>query len=197
MVRTDMVQAILRRSRACEISRVAVDVAGRIANAERDGEAIGKRRSAASRRPRAGVAGDADGGARPRHLRGDRAAIRSRRGAAPAGASVLVPVARRGDGHGLALLGHHHQRARRAQARARARRASSAFTSAAAAAATRAGRPTSCCASASARLRRRALARAVGWWPRSTARRCRTASAVSARLRRHRRRQVDAWCSRA
>src|SRR6201992_645975 len=32
--------------------------------------------------------------------------------------SVLVPVVRRGHGHGLAFLGHHHQRARRAEARA-------------------------------------------------------------------------------
>ena len=42
---------------------------------------------------------------------------------APARASVLVPVARLRDGHGLAQLGDHDERARRAQARARSRRA--------------------------------------------------------------------------
>ena len=56
-----------------------------------------------------------------RDHRGDRASLRPRRVAAPAGASVLVPVVRRRDGHGLALLRHHHQRDRRAQARARRR----------------------------------------------------------------------------
>ena len=33
------------------------------------------------------------------------------------GASLLVPVVRRGDGDGLAFLRHHHQRHRRAEAR--------------------------------------------------------------------------------
>ena len=48
--------------------------------------------------------------------------VRPRRGAAAAGESVLVPVARLRDGDGLALVGDHDQRARRAQARAGAGR---------------------------------------------------------------------------
>ena len=77
-----------------------------------------------------------------RHLRGDRAGLRPRRAAAPPRPSLLVPVVRRGDGDGLALLRHHHQRHRRAEARPRRRcRRSSASMSAAAAAGIRAQTP--------------------------------------------------------
>ncbi len=48
--------------------------------------------------------------------------LRPRRVAAPSRPSLLVPVLRRRDGHGLALVGHHHQRHRRAEARADAAR---------------------------------------------------------------------------
>ena len=58
--------------------------------------------------------------ARRGHRRGDRPPLRPRRVAAAPGSSVLVPVVRRGHGHGLAFLRHHHQRDRRAQARSRA-----------------------------------------------------------------------------
>ena len=103
------------------------------------------------------------------HQPGDRPPLRPRRAAAPAGASVLVPVVRRGDGHGLALVRHHHQRHRRAQARARRRcRASSASTSAAAAASIRGRRRTSWSRSASASA--------------STARRWRSASRLVAKV---------------
>ena len=54
---------------------------------------------------------------RHRHA-GDRASLWPRRLPAAAVASVLVPVVRRRDGDGLALLRHHHQRDRRAEARA-------------------------------------------------------------------------------
>ena len=65
---------------------------------------------------------DADDPARRGDRRGDRPPLRPRRAAAPAGASVLVPVVRRGDGDGLAFVGHHHQRHRRLEARAGAAR---------------------------------------------------------------------------
>ena len=61
--------------------------------------------------------GRADDPARRGDERGDRPPLRPRRAAAPARASVLVPVLRRRDGHGLAFLRHHHQRDRRAEAR--------------------------------------------------------------------------------
>ena len=81
-----------------------------------------KRRPAAAWRPRAGLARRAHDAARRRDQPGDRAPLRARRAAAPARASVLVPVVRRRDGHGLALLRHHHERHRRAEARPRAAR---------------------------------------------------------------------------
>ena len=88
----------------------------------RDGPTRRQRRPAASRRPGAGLARPAHGAARRGDRRGDRARLWPRRVPAPAGASVLVPVVRRGDGDGLALVGDHHERARRAEARARAAR---------------------------------------------------------------------------
>ncbi len=93
------------------------------------------------------MAGDADGLPGRRYHAGDRPPLRPRRVPAPAGPSVLVPVVRRGDGHGLAFVRHHHQRDRRAQARpGAARRTNSASMSAAAAAGIRARRRTSCVA---------------------------------------------------
>src|SRR5258707_570221 len=49
--------------------------------------------------------------------RSDRPRIWPRRAPAPARASLLVPVLRRGDGNGLAFLRDHDERARRAEAR--------------------------------------------------------------------------------
>ena len=101
--------------------------------------------------------------------RGDRASLRPRRVPAPARPSLLVPVVRRRDGHGLAFLRHHHQRDRRAEARAdAAARASSASMSAAAAASIRGRRRTSWSRSASASA--------------STARRSRKASRLVAKV---------------
>ena len=143
-----------------------------------DARTIRKRRPAAAWRARAEMAGGPHDPPRRGHQPGDRPPLRPRRAVAPAGASVLVPVVRRGDGHGLAFLRHHHQRHRRAEARAdAARKASSASMSAAAAAGIRGRRRRSWSRSASAsastapRWRRPA-----GWSPRSTAPRCRTAS---------------------
>src|SRR6266404_4325529 len=48
-----------------------------------------------------------------RDYRSDRPRIWPRRATAPARASLLVPVLRRGDGDGLAFLRHHDERARR------------------------------------------------------------------------------------
>src|SRR3984893_6383242 len=82
-----------------------------------NGKTNRKRRSTPARRTCAAVAGDPDVVARRRHHSGDRPSLRPRRIPAAAIASVLVPVVRRGHGHGLAFVRHHHQRHRRPQAR--------------------------------------------------------------------------------
>ena len=94
-----------------------------------------QRRSSASRRPGPRLAGRADDAARHGDGRGDRPSLWPRRVPAPPGPSLLVPVVRRGDGDGLAFVGHHHQRrsARSSAASTRAP-ASSASRSAAGAA---------------------------------------------------------------
>ena len=84
------------------------------------GETSWLRRSAAARRAGAAVARRPHDPARRGDGRGDRPRIRPRRAVAPARPSVLVPVVRRGDGDGLALVGDHDQRHRRAEARPRA-----------------------------------------------------------------------------
>ena len=119
--------------------------------------------------------------------------IRPRRVPGAARASLLVPVLRRRDGHGLAFLGNHHLRARRAEARPRPRaRANSASMSAAAAARIRARRRTSLVAIGGqvgfdgARARRREPPRRQGRQRRGAGR----LRSLSARLHRRRRRQM-------
>src|SRR5512133_2134801 len=82
-----------------------------------------QRRSPAPRRARTALALRADGAARARARRGDRPGVRTRRAAAPPLSPVLVSVARRAHGHGLAQLRDHDERRRSAPARARAARA--------------------------------------------------------------------------
>ena len=99
---------------------------GRAVYRSRD-EAIGRRRPAAARRPRAGLAGVAHVHARHRDRRERAAPLRPAGAAVAAERSVLVSGARIRDGHGLALLRHHHLGDGRVEARpqpegARARR---------------------------------------------------------------------------
>ena len=82
-----------------------------------DGAPCRQCRPAASRWPGAEMAGRSHDQARRGDHRGDRPGVWPRRVAAPVGASLLVPVVRRGDGDGLAFLRYHHERHRRAEAR--------------------------------------------------------------------------------
>ena len=180
----------LRWTRPEQVS--ALPGPGELALRHGDGPASRKRRPAAAWRPRAAMARAAHDAARRGDQRGDRPALRPRRAAAPPRASVLVPVVRRRDGHGLALLRHHHQRHRRAEARADAAvEASSASMSAAAAAATRARRRTSSSrsASASASTAPRSRRQPPGRQGRQR-RRAGRLRALPARLHRHRRRPL-------
>ena len=164
-----------------------------------NGAKVRKRRPAAARRPRAEMAGGPHDPAGRGDEPGDRASLRPRRAAAPAGASVLVPVVRRRHGDGLAFLRHHHQRHRRAQARAdAAAEASSASTSAAGAASIRARRRRSSSRSASASASTAPRWRKpAGWSPRSTAPPCRTASISTCTASSSPMTATGPWCSRA
>ena len=161
---------------------------------------IRKRRPAAAQRARAEMARRPHDPARGGDQPGDRAPLRARRTAAPAGASVLVPVVRRGDGDGLAFLRHHHQRHRRAQARARRRSSGELGIHVCGGRgkhsrqdAGRTGRDRR-----ARRLRRRGAGDApAGSSPRSTARPCRTASISICTASSSPTTANGSWCSRA
>src|SRR2546430_16852981 len=68
------------------------------------------------------LAGATDDAPRRGDQRSDRPSLRTRRAIAASCPSVLVPIVRRRDGNGLALVGHNHERNRRAKARAPAAR---------------------------------------------------------------------------
>ena len=143
--RSDVTANLPRHSSCQEMSAVCHETSTLVLRVRMKREAIRRRRSPAARRPRAAVAGDAHGHARHRDRRERAPPLRPRRAALAVERSVLVPGARLGDGHGLALLGHHHVGDGRAEEGAQpARRTSSASTSAAAAAGSRATRRRSC-----------------------------------------------------
>ena len=91
--------------------------------AECPDEALGHGRPAAARRTCAGLAGEPHADDRHGHRRERFASLRAVRRAGAAERSVLVPGPRIGDGHGLALLGHHHVGDGRAEARPQSARA--------------------------------------------------------------------------
>src|ERR1700731_177189 len=75
-----------------------------------------KPRSSAAWRTGAKVAGRSHDPPRRGDERSDRPPIWPRRAAAPPCPPFLVPILWRGDGHGLAFLGHHNERDRRVEA---------------------------------------------------------------------------------
>src|ERR1700730_10879004 len=76
-----------------------------------------KSRSSAAWRAGAKVAGRSNDPPRRGDERSDRPSLWPRRAVAPPCPPFLVPILRRGDGHGLAFLGHHNERDRRLEAR--------------------------------------------------------------------------------
>ncbi len=92
---------------------------GSPSGAPHDRPPLGQRRPAAPWRARAALARRTDDAARRGHHASHRDRIRARRVPAPARPSLLVPVVRRGHGHGLALVGDHDLGDRGAEARAR------------------------------------------------------------------------------